>query len=160
MKRLIWPCLWLILLPGLALAQGAREKRGWGYAFVAPGAAAGGDSSATLHVGAGGEGLISGGLGLGGEVGYLTRWRDNASGFGLASANVSYHFNRDRRLVPFFTGGASLAFNNGTSGGGNVGGGVQYWFAERAALRLEFRTHVISSDTPHSFGFRVGIAFR
>jgi hypothetical protein len=48
----------------------------------------------------------------------------------------------------------------GAAGGGNVGGGAQDWFTERAALRLEFRSHVFSSDTPHLFGFRVGIAFR
>jgi hypothetical protein len=149
----------LALLCGAAWAQGG-ERRGWGYGFVAPGAAVNGDASATLHVGAGGEGLLSGGLGLGGEVGYLTRLRDNAGGFGLASANVSYHFNRDRRLVPFVTGGVSLAFRGGAAGGGNFGGGVQYWFAERAALRLEFRNHIFSSDTPYYPGFRVGVAFR
>jgi len=84
-----------------------------------------------------------------------------SDGFGLLSANLSYHFNQSRRLVPFVTGGATLGFRSGaTAGGGNFGGGVHYWFSERAALRLEFRDHIISSDTSQIVGFRVGLAFR
>jgi len=149
-----------MFVSALAFAQATSEKRGWGYGFAGLGADVNGDTRATLHVGVGGEGLVSGGLGVGGEIGYLSRLRDNASGFGLASANISYHFNRDRRLMPFITGGASLGFNNGASGGGNFGGGVQYWFADRAALRLEFRNHIFSSDTPYYPSFRIGISFR
>jgi len=107
---------------------------------------------------------VAGGFGVGGEVGYLARFNRFNDGLGLASANVSYHFkgnDSSRKLVPFVTGGPSLGFRNGaTAGGGNFGGGAQYWFKERVAARFEVRTHVFSSDSPFNIGVRVGLSFK
>jgi hypothetical protein len=137
----------------------SRERRGWGYVFFGAGGTAAG-SEAFIHTGGGGEGLLYKGFGVGAEIGAFTPVTSGGKSLGLASLNLAGHFNRSGRLDPFVTGGASLAFRNGSAGGGNFGGGVQWWFKNRAALRLEFRDHIFSSDTPHFYSFRVGLSFR
>jgi hypothetical protein len=60
----------------------------------------------------------------------------------VGSANLSYHFlsgTKDRKLEPFVTAGYTLFFRAGTSTGVNLGGGVNVWLTEHAALRLEVR---------------------
>jgi hypothetical protein len=151
-----------ILLGGqvVALGQTASEPRGWGYGFGGVGGTSEG-LLGTLHVGGGGEGLVYKGLGLGAEIGYLSPLGNFGEGIGILSTNVGYHFVKpNHKLVPFVTGGFSLAFKNGSSGGGNFGGGVQYWLRPHVGLRFEFRDHVFASDTPHLYGVRVGLSFR
>jgi hypothetical protein len=151
------------LLATLAIAQ-TTEHRGQGYLFVAPGGVAPNGSTATLHFGVGGEGLLHKGLGVGGEIGYLTPARSFDSGFGIFSANGSYHFTQataSGKVVPFVTGGYSLFFRDGHANGFNAGGGVNYWFRERLGVRLEFRDQVVTEGREvHYLGFRVGLAFR
>jgi hypothetical protein len=160
MKRVLIALFALAIIPASALAQKGDMPKGWGYGFGAIGASSGDFGHTTVHVGGGGEGLFYKGLGAGAEIGYLGR-DGFGSGFGVASANVAYHFVRPgRKLVPFITGGGTVAFSSGAAGGGNFGGGVQYWLKDRVALRFEFRDHIISSDSSHFYGFRVGIAFR
>ena len=161
MKRVLIALFALALVPASAFAQKGDMPKGWGYGFGAIGASSGDFGHTTVHVGGGGEGLFYKGFGAGAEIGYLTQTRDAGNGFGVASVNVVYHFVQPgRKLVPFVTGGATLAFRGGAAGGGNFGGGVQYWMKDRVALRFEFRDHIISSDSPHFYGFRVGLAFR
>ncbi|MEK6409013.1 MAG: outer membrane beta-barrel protein [Acidobacteriota bacterium] len=162
MRKIIVGVLFLMVASGVALAQGSNPPRGWGYGFGGVGGASGsGSSTAFFSVGAGGEGLVYKGLGLGAEVGYIAPFRSAGDGIGILSPDVSYHFsNGSSKLVPFVTGGYSLAFRNGTSSGGNFGGGVQYWMKDHLGLRVEFRDHVFSSDSPHFFQFRVGLSFR
>jgi hypothetical protein len=115
-----------------------------------------------LQGGAGGEFLLRSGIALGGELNYTAPTSGRIGGFGAAAINGSYHFGgRDltRKLVPFLTGGGFLTFS-GANGGANLGGGAQYWWSERTALRLEFRTHIVSSDAPYIHVFRFGLAFR
>jgi outer membrane protein with beta-barrel domain len=159
MRRAFVLILVLFAAPCLALGQSSRSSRGQGYLFAAPGGASGG-GGATLHFGGGGEALVYEGLGVGAELGYLAPVPALDNGIGILSTNVSYHFARANAVEPFITGGYSLAFRSGFSSGGNFGGGVNYWFAERAALRLEFRDHIFSSDSPHLYQFRVGLSFR
>lgn len=160
MRRLLMVTLVAILVPIGAFAQSTKEHRGWGYGFAGVGGTSGSNSDVLFNIGGGGEGLIYRGLGAGAEIGYLSSAGSFGDGIGLASANLAYHFNRSSRVVPFVTGGASLAFRSGTAGGGNFGGGIQYWPKEHFGLRFEFRDHVFSSDSPHLFTFRVGVAFR
>ena len=161
MKRMFIAVFALALVPASALAQKGEMPKGWGYGFGAIGKSSGDFGHTTVHVGGGGEALFYKGLGAAGEIGYLTTGRSAADGIGVASANVVYHFVRPgQKLVPFVTGGASLLFQSGAAGGVNVGGGIQYWMKDRVALRLEFRDHIVSSDSPHFYGFRVGLAFR
>ena len=161
MKKILFALLGLAIVPASAFAQKGEMPRGWGYGFGAIGSSSGSFGHTTFHVGGGGERLLYKGLGLGGEIGYLAATENSGDGFGLASANVSYHFGKaGQKLTPFITGGASIAFRSGAAGGGNFGGGVQYWMKDRVALRFEFRDHILSSDSPHFYGFRVGLAFR
>ncbi len=42
----------------------------------------------------------------------------------------------------------------------NLGGGVNYWFPPKLALRLELRDHIDPLDGPvHYWGVRFGLAF-
>jgi hypothetical protein len=160
MKRVLIAIFALAMVPASALAQKGDMPRGSGYGFGAIGASSGDFGKTTVHVGGGGEGLFYKGLGAGAEIGYLGP-DGFGNGFGVASVNVAYHFVRPgKKLVPFVTGGGTFAFSSGAAGGGNFGGGVQYWLKNRVALRFEFRDHIISSDSPHFYGFRFGIAFR
>lgn len=149
------------LIQAVAFAQTPSDKRAWGYVFGGAGGNSGGGSTASFQVGAGGEGLVYKGLGLGAEIGYLAPFRAGSDGFGIFSPDVSYHFKSSHsKLVPFVTGGYSAAFRSGAiSSGGNFGGGVQYWMKDHLGLRLEFRDHVFSSDSPHFYQFRVGLSF-
>jgi hypothetical protein len=162
MRKIILGVLFLIIASGVALAQSSNQRRAWGYVFAGAGGATGSGSEGLFTVGAGGEGLVYKGLGFGAEVGYLAPFRGAGNGFGILSTDASYHFDRgSSKLVPFVTGGYSLAFRGGAaSSGGNFGGGVQYWMKDHLGLRLEFRDHVFSSDSPHEYQFRVGLSFR
>lgn len=162
MRKIILGFMLLILAQGAALAQGSSDRRGWGYAVGGVGGTSGnGSSNATFQVAGGGEGLFYKGLGIGAEVGYLAPFEATGDGFGIFSVNPAYHFTTSSsRLVPFVTGGYSLAFRNGSSSGGNFGGGVQYWMKDHVGLRFEVRDHIFSSDSPHFFQFRVGLSFR
>lgn len=160
MRKIIVGLIMLIAIQGVAFAQSSSEPRGWGYAFGGVGGASGSGSTPFFQVGAGGDGLVYKGLGLGAEVGYVAPFRRPGDGFGILSPDISYHFNRKSKLVPFVTGGPSLAFRNGAAGGGNFGGGVNYWMNDHLGLRLEFRDHIFSSDSPHLYQFRVGLSFR
>ncbi len=149
----------LMALPAAVFAQNPGERKGWGYGY----AGFGGSSAGTaFHVGGGGEILLASGFGLGAEAarfGATSRFANNS--VTVISAGLSYHFGArhlSRKLVPFMTGGLSLA--NSRSGGGNFGGGVQYWVHERVGLRLEFREHIFSSDSPFISAIHVGLAFR
>lgn len=160
-RRTITAMTLLALIQAVAFAQSPSDKRAWVYVFGGAGGNSGGGSTASFQVGAGGEKLVYKGLGLGAEIGYLAPFRSGGDGIGILSPDVSYHFkSSNSKLVPFVTGGYSLAFRSGpTSSGGNFGGGVQYWMKDHLGLRLAFRDHVFSSDSPHFYQFRVGLSF-
>lgn len=161
MRRIVAIMMFLIAAHTVAFAQSSGERRGWGYAVGGVGGTSGDGSVAMFQIAGGGEGLVYKGLGLGAEVGYLAPFRAAGDGFGIVSPNLSYHFsNGSSKLVPFVTGGYSLAFRGDTSSGGNIGGSIQYWMKEHVGLRFEFRDHIFSSDSPHFYQFRVGLSFR
>lgn len=154
----------MALMSVIGQAQSGSDSKGIGYLFGAPGVSANGGSTATLHIGVGGEGLVYKGLGVGGEIGYLAPTRSLGDGFGVLSVNGSYHFlnaTSSGKVVPFVTGGWSLAFRSGSSNGVNFGGGVDYWFKDRVGLRFEVRDHLFNDfSSTHFVGFRVGLSFR
>jgi len=161
MRKLFVLILLMGSLPALALAQSQSERRAWGYGFVGVGGNTGSNSGARFTAGGGGEALFYRGLGVGGEVGYLSSSNNFGNGIGIGSVDLAYHFNRAGKVAPFVTGGASAAFaGGGASGGGNFGGGIQYWPQEHVGMRFEVRDHVFASDSPHLFTFRVGVTFR
>jgi len=142
------------------------DYRGYGYVFAAPGVVAnnGGGGTPTLHFGGGGERLIKGGFGVGGEIGGLAPVEAFSDGFGVFSAGANYHFlnaSKSGKVVPFVNGGYTMFFRNAVANGGHFGGGVNYWFKERIGLRFEVRDHIVAEipDT-HFIGFRFGLTFR
>jgi len=146
MRRIMLSLLLLSSIPGLGLAQTSDQPRGQGYAFFAPGGATSKyATTGTIHFGAGSEALVYRGFGVGGEVGYVAPTRSLSNGLRTLSLDGSYHFlpsKKQRKVVPFATGGYTLFFRSGTANLFNFGGGINYWFRERAGLRLEFRDHV------------------
>jgi hypothetical protein len=150
----------VLLLCGVAAAQHSN-----GYVFIAPGAVTGGgESMSTLHFGGGGEAILGKGIGFAAEIGAIGPTRALGESIGAASLNGSFHFMRrkDRRVDPYVTAGYTLIFRSGTENLFNVGGGLNYWFANRLGLKVELRDHVMSEccGTAHFWGVRAGIAFR
>ncbi|MBI2818482.1 MAG: hypothetical protein HYX73_00750 [Acidobacteria bacterium] len=167
MFRSLMIALCLISFSSIAPAQETARPRALGYVYAAPGfAAGGGEVTRTLQFGGGGEARIYKGLGAGADVGYLFHPPSFKDGFGLFSANGSYHFETSgsqQKVVPFVTSGYSLAFRSGTANLYNFGGGIDYWFSERAGLRLEARDHVWPGNgdpTGHFVSFRIGLLAR
>jgi hypothetical protein len=151
--------LFTAICPGLMLAQ-----RSQGYWFIAPGGAtANGNTRFTIHMGGGGEVGIWKGIAAGVEVGALgprEHFTDNV--LGVASLNGYYHFrpSKTARFDPFATAGYSLFFRSGTANLANVGAGVNYWFQDHLAFRLEFRDHIDRGPlTTHYWGVRMGLSF-
>lgn len=168
MKHSILFACSLLLFPLGVLAQEGGPPRATANAFWGGGGAfAGGEKAGVLQFGAGGEGRLYKGLSAGAEIGYLHPARNFKDGFGLLSTNGTYHFwtsSASQKVVPFLTAGYSLAFRDGTANLANFGGGLDYWFHNRAALRLEARDHIWPSrdgiPTSHSLMFRIGIVGR
>jgi hypothetical protein len=159
-KRRLSALLLLAFLPAVLPAQQSH-----GYLFIAPGGASGGgNTQATMHMGAGGEWIPGKGIGAGGEIGAL----GPTSGFaenvlGVVSLNGYYHFlHETRRVDPFVTGGYSLLFRSGHANTGNFGVGVNYWFVPKIGAKLEFRDHVwpVDGSHIHYWGVRFGLDFR
>ncbi|MEW6131024.1 MAG: hypothetical protein AB1757_28595 [Acidobacteriota bacterium] len=157
MKKLIFMVMFFTLASTAGLAQ-TKERQAWGYLFAGAGGSS--DGVALWQVGGGGDGLMHKGLGIGGELSVIAAGDGGSGGVGVASVNLSGHFNRANKAQPFITGGATVAFSIGAAGGGNVGGGVQYWFKDRVGLRIEARDYIFSSDRYNLFLVRVGISFR
>ncbi len=160
-KFMVFSLLLMFSANALAQSNSTTEHRGYGYGFAAP--VVNNYGSTGFQAGFGGEGSVYKGLGVGGELSYLSFSRfDN--GVGVLSPNASYHFRgvtKDGKWVPFVTGGYSLYFRNSAVSGVNFGGGVNYWFKERIGLRFEVRDQVIALEgTGHFVGFRAGISFR
>ena len=157
-------CILIFLVePGISQPPETEVKRGYGYAFAAPGVVAGeGSSSATLTFGGGGEGLLTHWLGISADIGYLFFPRNGFSeGFGLFSPGVFYQFNRNHKVVPFVTGGYSLAFRQGTENLIHFGGGVNYWFSNHFGMRFEGRDHIDPRyGNENWLQFRVGFLMR
>lgn len=134
-----------------------------GYVFWAPGGVTScGHTSGAMYLGGGAEGISRIGLGGGGEIGYVTPWESFKAGIGIASVNGSFHFHQSGLVVPFVTGGYTLFFRSGRANGFNVGGGVNWWFADRTGLRIEIRDHVGTGRlrNDHLWAIRLGLTFR
>ncbi len=155
--------LWAYAQPGEAgpARENPRQYRFQGYVFGAPGAYVGySENRATMHIGAGGEGLVYRGFALGAEAGILGAVQ-GSDPLGLLSIDGSYVFSRSRKLSPFLAGGYSLTGGNGRRNLVNVGGGVNWWLGERTGVRFELREHAYADGSNrHIFEARIGFAFR
>jgi len=174
MNRLVAAVALLLVTPGWAPAQSEeRPYRGQGYVAFGLGGASGHPRSAGAveQISFGGEGFLYKGLGLGAGVGYVNwgqgQFNDQAW---MPSADVSYHFGRRARrggIDPYVLGGftAYVPTSHGNRGApaGNIGGGVNVWIREHAALRFEVRNTISNSDFgpgDEYVSFRFGLTFR
>ena len=159
--------------PPALTAQTPNRSRSQGYVFIAPGVGdTGSGRQATLQFGAGGEGFIYRGLGIGVEITpvgplptnrygsqYGLSWIDELVGAG--SANLSYHLlpaDTERKLEPFVTAGYTMFFRAGISQGSNFGGGINAWLNRKLAMRFEVRDQI--TWRRRNLGFRIGLTFR
>jgi hypothetical protein len=160
------------LLVVLASAISLQAQSNSAYVFAGPGAVtAAGVSTAVLHGGVGFEVRLPVGLGAGAEAGVLSNI-ERTGVVVIGSLNGYYHFIHGRllKLDPFATAGYTGIVSDGSINAFNFGGGVNWWFAHHAGLKLEFRDHITEqsfsflstrgSQTIQLPEFRVGIAFR
>ena len=151
------------------IASRPADAQGLGYGIAGPAGYTGFFGSSAmpmLHAAGGGEFLVGGRVGAGGEFGLMAN--SNGGVFGT-SANGVFHFTPSeptpirRRISPFASGGYSRI----TSGEGgfdafNLGAGADVWLKPRVGMRFEVRDH-IRPDTRGGvqyFAFRVGVVFR
>jgi hypothetical protein len=117
-------------------------------------------SGSTLTGGGGAEYVTRSGLSFAAELEAIHRktYFNDSKASAVASFDAGYRFKSgsERKLVPFVSGGFS------SIPGINVGGGVNYWFSPRLAIRVEGRTHTfLGSDTAlNVYEFRFGITLR
>ena len=151
-------CLWFC---GMAAAQPSSN----GYVFFAPGQIrAAGHGVTALHFGGGGEMVWGSGLGLGAELGIAGPKDGFGDAYiGLLSINPSFHFGKSSKVDPYATGGYSRSFGHDSAANwGNFGFGLNYWFRERAGLKVEFRDHIHreSGITAQLWEVRFGLSFK
>jgi hypothetical protein len=160
MKSFLVVSFLVFLMPAFALGQD-QNNAAQGYAFVGLGDSFG---TTALHFGGGGEFDLYKGLGLSLDLGYMAPSRGLQEGIGIFSPNGRYAFRHsaDSKLIPYITAGYSLLFRRDTANAFNYGGGVDYWFAEKVGLKVEFRDHVLTQcrDHCHAYQIRGGFSFR
>lgn len=96
-------------------------------------------------------------------------WDEECDCYGSFAANGSYYFFRNSRgnqlskFEPFLTAGYEYMSRDLLATGSsphllNIGGGLNYWFKDRAALRAEFREHLsFTGETRHVSELRIGV---
>lgn len=158
----------LVLLLVLVIAvAGVRtlEAQALGYGIAGPAGFSGffGSDASAVHAAGGGEALIDGRAGIGGEFGVLA---NSGGGLLVFSVNGVLHFSPNsakRRLVPFVTGGyTNMMSGEGSFGAWNVGAGADLWAKDRVGVRVEFRDHVRPDvrGAVQYWTFRAGLVFR
>lgn len=135
------------------------EYNGSGYATFGIGECRHG--VAALNGNGGGDKFLSfSNVSLGAEIGAYQFVERNGSIFGITTLNVGYHFvNRvgSDKLDPFVSLGPGVVFFS--DGGGGVmsyGGGLNYWYKPKIAVRSEGRFYT----GENLMMFRIGFSFR
>jgi len=116
-----------------------------------------------VHAAGGGEALVNGRAGVGGEFGVFA---NSSSALLVFSVNGVLHVSpstASRGLSPFVTGGYThMGSGEGSFGAWNVGGGIDLWTKDRVGLRVEFRDHVRPDfrGAVQYWTIRAGVVFR
>jgi hypothetical protein len=151
------------LLGMSALASDEASKPYQGNGWVAFGIGQCQHRVTNISFSGGGDAFLWRGLTAGGEIGYYNFPQDRSAGFGIANANLGYHWVNRRnpgKWEPFVNAGIIGA---GFAGGGaaassGLGAGVNYWIKPRVALRTEARVTGFAEEA--IVIFRIGLTFR
>jgi hypothetical protein len=159
----------MAVLAGILATARPAGAQGLGYGIAGPAGYSGffGTSSAlAIHAAGGGEVLVDGRVGGGGEFGLLAT---TGGGLFATSANAVFHFVPSQptpvrsRLSPYVSGGYTrLSSGEGGFNAWNAGIGADVWLKPRLGLRAEFRDHIRpdSRGGVHYWALRVGVVFR
>ncbi len=151
----------IIVAAGMAVIPIKAEAplpRSQGFVYVAPLFYRDGGILSRPLIGGGGDVALWRRVALSSDVGWVASRQE---GFGLASVNAAYHFPGsfgDGKVVPLVSGGYSVGFRRDALSLGNFGGGVNYWFHQRSALRVEGRMYARPGYS--LFALRLGVSFR
>ena len=158
-----WRCSLLVpvTIACLVLTDGEARAQALGSVVAGPAGVSGffGSSSTSLHAAGGGEFLMKGLLGAGGEAGLLA---NSSNVLWVVSGNGIVHLGA-ARVSPFVTGGYTrMGGGEGGFNAWNAGAGVDFWAASRLGLRLDFRDHIRPDNrgTVHYWTVRGGMVFR
>lgn len=153
----------VIVLALACLMASATVARGQalGYVIAGPAGVSGFFRSpgTSMHAAGGGEALLGGLVGVGGEAGLLA---NSSSVLWVISANGVAHVGA-ARVSPFVTGGYTrMGGGEGGFNAWNAGAGLDFWARSRLGLRFEFRDHIRpdSRGTVHYWTIRGGLLFR
>jgi len=117
-----------------------------------------------VQAGAGVQGSLGHHFTLGVDVTGLLGVQNTQNNAAIVSVGPGFHFfgDRDRKIDPFVSGGGAALISSGAGVMYHFGGGANYWFRPRIALRFEFRDHVwlTEGERVHFPGFRAGLTFR
>ena len=161
----------ILILMSVACAFSQDAEKGisassYGYVFGAPSVGISFcdcGNIAAVALGAGAEGILKGGFGLGVDGGHFFSPSFGAqNGIGLVSPSALYQFKTKVRTNPFVLGGYTLAFRDAVANLTHFGGGINYWLSQHWGLRLEVR-YLMSPQYPSEAGalqFRVGALIR
>lgn len=160
-KKVILIMASIVLLTSLSnLSAQADESKSAGYVYSGVGVDEGGDN-ALFTLGGGGETVLSNGLGLRADVGYLTIFEEFRAGVGTLSPGLFYEFTPQKKTSGFVGGGYTLFFREITANGVHFGGGVRHWFSDSFGIRAEVRDEVfLEGETFHQILGRVSFLFR
>ena len=150
-----------VMLACLVVASASARAQGLGSVVAGPAGVSGffGSSSNSLHAAGGGEALLKGLVGIGGEAGLLA---NSSNVLWVVSANGVVHLGV-ARVSPFLTGGYTrMGGGEGGFNAWNAGGGVDFWTTSRLGVRLDFRDHIRPDirGTVHYWTVRGGMVFR
>jgi len=158
----------ILLLVSMLIVSSIRavDAQGLGYGIAGPAGVSGffRSSLSAVHVAGGGEALVDGRSGVGGECGVLA---GSGSALLAVSVNGVHHVvrARTRGLSPFITGGYTFmgaGYGEGSFSAWNLGAGVDVWAKDRVGVRIDFRDHVRpdSRGTVQYWTVRAGVVFR
>jgi hypothetical protein len=116
--------------------------------------------SNTFHAAGGGDTILAGRVGVGGEIGFFQRAI-------TASGNATFHLTppSSSNAGVFITGGYTrfgILDGDGGFNAWNIGVGTHLWLSDHAGLRLEFRDHIRPDrrGTTQYWSARAGVVVR
>jgi hypothetical protein len=148
----------------VCLTEVAASAQSTQYLFIGPGGISSTGTERVYQAGGGFDVSLNDHVGIGAELSALLPGQHvHEDTRGLVSFNAFVPLRRQAKTMPFGTAGYSLLFRDFTANFFNFGAGIDYWYADNRAVRIEGRDHVGSpagAPTTHYWTIRLGLAFR